>query len=161
VHAAHDKGILHRDLKPSNILLQEDTSRRGAKAQWIAERREGDTDNTRSSGTPSCPSALLCASAALREGSLVPKVADFGLAKNAEQDEGQTPSGVIRGTPSYMAPEQARGAKELTRATDVYALGAILYELLTARPPFKAETTHETMLAVLLEKPTPPRALRP
>ena len=72
-----------------------------------------------------------------REGT--PKIVDFGLAKRLEQEDGQTQSGQVVGTPSYMAPEQARGQiKEVGPAADVYALGAILYEMLTGRPPFKA-----------------------
>ena len=70
-----------------------------------------------------------------------PKVTDFGLARRLEGGEGLTLSGTPLGTPSYMAPEQARGNRgAIGPATDVYALGAILYELLTGRPPFRAET---------------------
>ena len=68
----------------------------------------------------------------------VPKVTDFGLAKRLEADEGQTQTGQVLGTPSYMAPEQARGdTKAVGPAADIYALGTILYEMLTGRPPFK------------------------
>jgi hypothetical protein len=68
-----------------------------------------------------------------------PKVTDFGLAKKLDQKVGQTHSGAVMGTPSYMAPEQARGdVKQVGPAADVYALGAILYECLTGRPPFRA-----------------------
>src|SRR5207245_298923 len=71
----------------------------------------------------------------------VPKVSDFGLAKRLDGAAGQTQTGAVLGTPSYMAPEQAGGgSKEIGPATDVYALGAILYECLTGRPPFRAET---------------------
>jgi tRNA A-37 threonylcarbamoyl transferase component Bud32 len=92
---------------------------------------------------------------------LWPYVADFGLAKRIEGDKGLTQSGMIVGTPSYMPPEQVRGAKGLTTAVDVYALGAILYQLLTGRPPFQAETSLDTMLQVLERDPVPPRALNP
>jgi len=91
-----------------------------------------------------------------------PLVTDFGLAKRVAGDAGQTQSGVVCGTPSYMAPEQAAGqAKRLTTAADVYALGAILYELLTGVPPFKAETHLATMMQVLNSEPAPPSRLRP
>src|SRR5262249_43749027 len=70
-----------------------------------------------------------------------PKIADFGLAKRVEGGSGLTQTGAILGTPSYMAPEQARGkGKEVGPAADTYALGAILYECLTGRPPFRAAT---------------------
>jgi tetratricopeptide (TPR) repeat protein/WD40 repeat protein len=89
-----------------------------------------------------------------------PKISDFGLAKKLDEAAGQTASGAILGTPSYMAPEQASGGKRpVGPAADVYALGAILYELLTGRPPFKAETTFDTLRQVLTEEPVPPRRL--
>ena len=90
-----------------------------------------------------------------------PQVADFGLAKLLDGDTGGTPSGAIVGTPGYMAPEQARGEKVLTPAADIYGLGAILYELLTGRPPFRAATPLETVLLVLDKEPDPPRTLNP
>jgi hypothetical protein len=90
-----------------------------------------------------------------------PHVTDFGLAKHLGGEGGNTATGAVLGTPSYMAPEQASASKELTPATDVYGLGALLYELLTARPPFKAETAVETVLQVLENDPPPPRLLNP
>jgi WD40 repeat protein len=90
-----------------------------------------------------------------------PKVTDFGLAKKLDEAS-QTQSGAIMGTPSYMAPEQASGrSKEVGPAADVYALGAILYECLTGRPPFKAATAVDTVLQVLSDDPVPPRQLQP
>jgi eukaryotic-like serine/threonine-protein kinase len=90
-----------------------------------------------------------------------PHVTDFGLAKRVERDSGLTQTGAVVGTPSYMAPEQARAEKRLTTAADVYGLGAILYHLLTGRPPFRAETPVETVWRVLHAEATPPRALNP
>ncbi len=90
-----------------------------------------------------------------------PHVTDFGVAKRVEGDPGHTRTGVIVGTPSYMPPEQARAEKGLTTAADVYSLGAVLYELLTGRPPFRAETPLDTVLQVLEREPQRPRALNP
>jgi hypothetical protein len=88
-----------------------------------------------------------------------PKVTDFGLARKIDEP-GMTITGAIMGTPSYMAPEQAQGkVKELARACDVYALGAILYECVTGRPPFRAATKLETMMQVISDEPVPPRQL--
>jgi serine/threonine protein kinase len=94
------------------------------------------------------------------DGSL--KISDFGLAKSLEGGDGPTQTGDIMGTPSYMAPEQASGVtKQVGPAADVYALGAILYEMLTGRPPFRAENSMETVRQVLVEEPLPPRRLQP
>ncbi|MFL5328861.1 MAG: protein kinase domain-containing protein [Gemmataceae bacterium] len=90
-----------------------------------------------------------------------PLVTDFGLAKRVEGDSKQTQTGAILGTPSYMAPEQARAEKQLSTAADVYSLGAILYECLTGRPPFQAATTIETVMQVLEQEPTRPGAIDP
>jgi eukaryotic-like serine/threonine-protein kinase len=90
-----------------------------------------------------------------------PYVTDFGLAKRASEDSSLSISGAILGTPSYMAPEQASGGRKgLSPATDVYGLGAILYELLTGEPPFRNETVMETVVEVLERDPVPPRELR-
>jgi hypothetical protein len=89
-----------------------------------------------------------------------PKVTDFGLAKRLDQ-QGQTQSGAVLGTPSYMAPEQAGGRKDVGPAADVWALGAILYECLAGRPPFQAGATMDTLMLVLSEEAAPVRRLRP
>ena len=92
----------------------------------------------------------------------IPKIADFGLAKRLEVEEGETQTGQVIGTPSYMAPEQAKGwDREIGPAADIYSLGAILYEMLTGRPPFKGTTPTETLKLVLEEDPVPPSRLRP
>ena len=92
----------------------------------------------------------------------VPKITDFGLAKWLDVPSRDSRSGVVVGTPGYMAPEQARGQSNLVGpATDVYALGAILYEMLTGRPPFHAATTQETVQQLLTEDAVPPTRLQP
>jgi eukaryotic-like serine/threonine-protein kinase len=90
------------------------------------------------------------------------KITDFGLAKRRDDPAGPTPHNAILGTPSYMAPEQAAGqVREVGPRSDVYALGAILYECLTGRPPFKGITTLETLELVVAQEPVPVRQLQP
>jgi hypothetical protein len=90
-----------------------------------------------------------------------PHVTDFGLAKWTGKDSGLTQTGIVVGTPSYMAPEQAQAEKQLTTAADVYSVGAILYELVSGRPPFRAGTAWDTMLQVRDREPDHPRAFNP
>lgn len=136
VHYAHQRGILHRDLKPANVLL----TREGRESSDDA-RHSGDSRHMLDD--------------------LTPMVTDFGLAKRVGGNSGLTQSGAIVGSPSYMPPEQARAEKALTTAADVYSLGAILYELLTGRAPFRATTALDTILQVLEKAPERPRSLRP
>jgi serine/threonine protein kinase len=90
-----------------------------------------------------------------------PKTMDFGLARRQDDSGGLTLSAAL-GTPSYMAPEQAQGPKgTIGPGVDVYALGAILYEMLTGRPPFQAETAAATLQRLLAEDPVPPSQLNP
>jgi eukaryotic-like serine/threonine-protein kinase len=129
MHHAHEHGVIHRDLKPGNVLL----ARAGREPPLAAET--GDFHPQ------------------------LAKVTDFGLAKQLESDS-QTQSGAVLGTPSYMAPEQAAGkVREIGPATDVYALGAILYECLTGQVPFKGDSTVDTLLLVLEQVPQRPRYL--
>ena len=90
-----------------------------------------------------------------------PKITDFGLARRLDE-EGRTQTGAVMGTPSYMSPEQARGeTKQVGPAADIYALGAILYECLTGRPPFFAANTLETLHQVIENDPASPRSFNP
>jgi eukaryotic-like serine/threonine-protein kinase len=91
----------------------------------------------------------------------IPKITDFGLAKLLERDDGLTNVGELLGTPSYMAPEQVKGtSRQITPATDVYALGAILYEMLTGRPPFKGTTPLSTLEQVSSQEPLTPSKIQ-
>ena len=91
-----------------------------------------------------------------------PHLTDFGLARLVETESTVTRTLEVMGTPSYMAPEQAAGNNtQLTRPTDVYGLGAVLYQLLTGHPPFAGGTTYETIRLVLDTEPRPPRLLNP
>jgi serine/threonine-protein kinase len=107
MHYAHQRGIIHRDLKPGNILL----------ADSVPPLVAGESDLDFGKGLPSGDRVLTA----------IPKIADFGLAKRLDVEGGQTQSGAVLGTPSYMAPEQASGkTRAIGPATDIYALGAIL-----------------------------------
>ncbi len=139
---AHERGIVHRDLKPANILL----AKMGSGSSIVKSR---DSD-----------SHTLPADHWSR--STIPKIADFGLAKQVDDDSSQTKSGTIMGTPSYMAPEQAAGKnREIGPGADIYSLGAILYEMLVGRPPFKAGNPIDTIRQVIEQEPVPPRQLEP
>ena len=98
----------------------------------------------------------------------IPKIVDFGLARLLDATSRMTRTGDLMGTPCYIAPEQAMAASHTSRsdndvspAADIYALGVILYEMLTGRPPFEADTTMKTLLMVLHDEPVSPSHLRP
>jgi serine/threonine protein kinase len=154
MHAAHLAGIVHRDLKPANVLLASRASG-GSPASGGCEPPEGAS---RSGGSH----PPLARNLHFPLAGCTPKITDFGLAKRLDQEKGQTESGAILGTLSYMAPEQAGGRRqEVGPAVDIYALGAILYELVTGRPPFRAATLLDTVLGVLNDEPIPPGRLNP
>ncbi len=130
VEHAHQRGVIHRDLKPGNILFEKD---RGPAAV------EGDN------GEPIAASI---------------RIADFGLAKYETMDQFQTTEGAIVGTPAYMSPEQARGDRQVSAATDIWALGVILYELLTGQLPLRGNNHISTLQAIQSDDPKSPDKLR-
>lgn len=141
-HFAHERGIVHRDLKPANVLL----------TQRPAGLRAGLTIRLDDS-SPVTPSSDM---------NPQPKISDFGLARVLGTRSDLTATGQVLGTPSYMAPEQAAGVSdEASAALDIYSLGAILYELLTGRPPFRGATLFDTLEQVRSNEPVPPRRLQP
>jgi WD40 repeat protein/tRNA A-37 threonylcarbamoyl transferase component Bud32 len=92
----------------------------------------------------------------------LPKITDFGLAKSFREDSSHTGTGAILGTPSYMSPEQADGrTNEIGPASDIYSLGALFYDMLTGRPPFRGQTVLDTLHQVQHVDPVPPRRLQP
>lgn len=142
VHHAHQHGIIHRDLKPANVLLQNADFR----VQNEEPARQGASGKSAICNLPSA----------------IPKITDFGLAKDLEGKAGPTRFGVVVGTPSYMAPEQAAGKDQgIGPGLDVYALGAILYELLTGRPPFQGDSEIAVLEQVMYQDPISVRRLQP
>src|SRR5262245_4050830 len=142
IHYAHQRGVVHRELKPANILI--------AMASGECPVASGDNN---SPGLPLATSRSLLAT--------IPKITDFGLAK-FQTGSDLTRTGEVLGTPSYMAPEQTTGKPGgITAVADVYGLGAILYEALTGRAPFRAETAVATVVQVQEDEPVPPRRLQP
>jgi WD40 repeat protein/serine/threonine protein kinase/tetratricopeptide (TPR) repeat protein len=145
---AHQHGIVHRDLKPGNVLLAPAFG--GGVGTIPLPRPQAGANGGGETASPPKAGA-----------NWVPKITDFGLAKRVEASDGLTRTGAVMGTPPYMAPEQAGGRKDVGPAADLYALGAILYECLTGRPPFRGPTTLDTLMQVLNDEPVPPTQLQP
>lgn len=147
VSHAHDHGVIHRDLKPANVLMQGVVNG--------GQRTEDRTKQTEDKRMSSQSSVVGLQSFG------IPKIADFGLARMLSDETARTISGTILGTPSYMAPEQASGRGQVGPGADVYALGSIMYECLTGRPPFRTSSTMETLHLVETAEPVPPSRLQP
>ncbi len=142
VNVAHGEGVVHRDLKPANILLS-----------TVRDPLSVVQDEKAAS------SGLFTENGQLAS---IPKLTDFGLAQPIEGGQTLTQSGFLVGTPGYMAPEQASGKRALVGpATDIYALGVMLYQLLTGQLPFQRDSTLELLRAVTFDEPTRPRHLEP
>jgi eukaryotic-like serine/threonine-protein kinase len=136
IHVAHVEGVVHRDLKPANILLAKPAAR--------------------------APGDQAAGALATGFGGWTCKITDFGLAQPTDGDMNLTQTGFLVGTPGYMAPEQAGGRRALVGpATDTYALGVVLYQLLTGQLPFEGDSTLDVLRAVACDEPPRPRRLQP
>jgi hypothetical protein len=162
VHTAHQRGVLHRDLKPSNILLGRNLNSQASNLKQTPSTTDQIPFKHKNAGVSDIGHSdlgIVC-DLDFEHWDFIPKITDFGLAKRIEGGSDLTGTGQILGTPSYMPPEQAAAKHaEIGPASDVYSLGAVLYELVTGRPPFRAESPLDTLVQVLEAEPVSPRLL--
>lgn len=138
VDHAHRRGVVHRDLKPGNVLMQP-TTRSADMNHPAAAPTAGSSEST----------------------NWTPRIVDFGLAQLEEGSVTLTATGALVGTPAYMAPEQLEPARgEVGPASDIYALGGILFQVLTGQTPYRGASQTELIKQILLDPPRSPRSLR-
>jgi serine/threonine protein kinase len=142
LRVAHEHGLTHRDIKPANI--------------WLEGKDEGGTMKDEQE-SPSI-SSLLGSSFTLHPSSFRIKILDFGLARPSQDDSHLTQTGVVAGTPLYMAPEQGAG-EAIDHRSDLFSLGSVLYRMVTGQPPFAGKNTLAVLRALAVESPKPPREL--
>jgi serine/threonine protein kinase len=146
IHFAHERGVVHRDIKPANVLLSKNSTT--DYTDGTDKEKEGPASSDR------CDRCNPWFNSS-------PKITDFGLAKRLDEDLRYTHTGMVMGTPGYMAPEQASGAKQVGPAAALYALGVLLYELLTGRLPFVGGSPLDVMIQATTEAPPPPSRFAP
>jgi serine/threonine protein kinase len=150
--AAHTSGLVHRDIKPSNLLLD------GWQSGNVGKRESSAIADAAAHGCvegTSVPHLFAFPPSHL----LTLKIADFGLARMRAAQSTVTLDHPIVGTPQYMSPEQARGDEHIDHRTDLYSSGVVLYEMLTGRTPFRADTPTATIQRILNEEPEHPRKI--
>lgn len=160
--AAHERGLIHRDIKPANVFLEGSRLQSSLHESSLHAPREESRGETRVEGTPGAAGAnatvpSIVSPHAEREGYKA-KLLDFGLARPVSDTENLTQSGMILGTPAYMAPEQARGETVDARA-DLFSLGCVLYRMLTGRAAFGGKDVMVTLMSLANDTPPAPHTI--